>query len=103
MNYKYYKSSSINEELFGIYNTNTDKFFLLNEKNECLTVVSNKVLQGRLNEIQPFEYYFSENILNYIINKIEKYIQCCDMTYRGKTLKCLLKDIEELKKIKAGE
>lgn len=103
MNYRYYKSSSIDEELFAIYVPNKDIFYLLNGKSKVMTVVNHKIYQNKLKEIKPFECCFSENILNYVINKIEKYIQCCDMTYRGKTLKKLLSDIEELKKIKEGE
>lgn len=103
MNYKYYKSSSNMEELFGIYNKETNIFFILNKKNQCLTANNNKIFQNRLIEIPQFEYYFSNSLSNFIINKIEKYIQCCDMTYRGKTLKRLLSDIEELKSFKAGE
>lgn len=100
MNYTYFKSSSDKEELFGIYNNENNKFFILNLKSKGTMVIPNSnIIQSRMKEIEMYEYIFDKNTCNSIIAKINMYIQCSNMTYRKKTLNKLLNDIEYLKKI----
>lgn len=98
MNYKYYKSSSdIKEELFGI--SQRDKIFIMDQKQRILTVQLNKNVTKRMKLIEEYQYIFSKEIREYIIENIKKYINYADLKYRRKTLRQLLDDIKELEEM----
>lgn len=96
MNYKYYKSSSNEEELFGIYDGKI--IYVINAKGEKIKLDLKHTLK-RMNEIQEYQYTFSNDLRKYLIKNIKRYIRCTDMQYRTKTLKKLLSDIEELEEL----
>lgn len=100
---KYYKSSSNNEELFGISNENNTKMFIINKNGYLKTLNINKLIYSKMREIEEYEYSFNNEIKQYLIKKIKFYIQNADMTYRKKTLIKLKKDLKELESKEEGE